>query len=191
MRKQNILICVLVILPFLVVGCVVNPEQVGGDLGQMDTSDPCIDADDVTAIPTGSAVGSDLSGQYEIVSGFTRSCEECGQHTVADPCTGGIVIVEEGTVGSIVQEDGSLSILDSEGEELVGGIDDDGSSSVATIVPARDSQGEINGQVFVLFEGRFVGDRILVDATFHVNANESNGVIDFVFINEVVYERTN
>ena len=150
----------------------------------------CISADDVLAIPPGSAMATDLSGQYEIVSGFLKSCEPCGQNTVADPCAGQSVIVDEGFVGTITQGNGVLT-FGAQGEELVGGLDDDNSFSVGTISSVTDVQGEIVGQALVLFEGRFVDNRILVEAVFRFTTNEGIEVRDFVFTNEVVYERLN
>ena len=96
----------------------------------------------------------------------------------------------QGFVGTITHENGVLTFA-APGDELVGGVYDDDSFSVGTIGPVTDSQGEIVGQALVLFEGRFVGDRILVDAVFHVTTNEGSKINDFELVNEVVYERTN
>lgn len=167
----------------LVSGCDPSLVQIGN-------GGACISADDVLAIPPGSALGTDLSGQYEIVSGFLKSCGMCGTNTAPDPCADVFATVEEGFVGTITQRNGVLT-FEAQGEELVGRLDDDNSFSVGTISSVTDSQGEIVGQALVLFEGRFVDDRILVDATFHITTNEGNGVTDYVFTNEVVYERQN
>lgn len=189
MAKRSVLISVSA-LALMVSFCLGLVSGCNPNLVQIGNGGACISADDVLAIPPGSAQGTDLSGQYEIVSGFLKSCERCAENTVADPCANVSPTVEEGFIGTLTHDNGVLT-FEAQGEELVGGISDDNSFSVGTIGSVTDSQGEIVGQALVLFEGRFVADRILVDAMFHITTNESNGVSDFVFTNEVVYERQN
>ena len=150
----------------------------------------CIDVDDVLEIPPGNALGTDLSGEYEIVGGFLKGCETCGANTARrDPCDGAFATVQEGATGTIVQDDGFLSIVDASGQELVGGIDADGTVILRTIGPVMDSRGEIVGRAFALFEGRFVGDTLLVDAIFRISTSEGTETSDYAITNEVVYER--
>jgi len=149
----------------------------------------CITADDVLTIPPGNATGTELSGQYRIVSGLLTSCRDCERNTNPESCSSLEPIVTEGFIGEITQEDGVIMITDANGGELVGGINNDGSFSAGTIIAVTDNEGEIVGQANVLFSGRFVADRILADTLFHFTANTSNGISDLVATGEVVYEK--
>ena len=106
-------------------------------------------ATDVSNIPPGSAVGTDLSGSYLVVSAAIADCNcrtgSCSQ-----------VHAEVGVTYTIVEQDGALSITDSgdtTGTPLLGGVDADNSFSVGGTAQIPTYVGQ--GFVYVMQMGTF------------------------------------
>jgi hypothetical protein len=106
-------------------------------------------ATDVSNIPPGSAVGTDLSGSYLVVSGSIDDCDcrvgSCSQFHV-----------EIGVTYTIVAQDGALSITDSgddTGTPLLGGVDADNHFSAGGVAQIPSYVG--SGVIYALETGTF------------------------------------
>jgi hypothetical protein len=98
-------------------------------------------ATDVSNIPTGSALGTALSGLYLVVSSAIDDCN-CRTGSCSE------IHAQVGVTDTIVEQDGALSITDSgdnTGTPLSGGVDANDSFSVGGTaqVPASTGQGVI------------------------------------------------
>ena len=104
---------------------------------------------DVSDIPPGSAVGTNLSGLYLVVSSSIDDCD-CR----VGSCSG--FHVQIGVTYTIVQQDGALSITDSgdtTGTPLVGGVYADNHYSVGGVATVPSYVGQ--GVIYALEEGSF------------------------------------
>ena len=106
-------------------------------------------ATDVSNIPPGSAVGTDLSGSYLVGSATIDDCNcrtgSCSQ-----------IHAEVGVTYTVVEQDGALSITDSgdaSGTPLLGGVDADNSFSVGGTAHIPSYVGQ--GVVYVMETGTF------------------------------------
>jgi hypothetical protein len=104
---------------------------------------------DVSNIPPGSAVGTDLSGSYLVVSGSIDDCDcrvgSCSQFHA-----------EIGVTYTVVEQDGALSITDSgddTGTSLLGGVDADDHFSVGGVAQVPSYLG--SGVMYALETGTF------------------------------------
>lgn len=104
---------------------------------------------DVSNIPPGTAVGTELSGSYLVVS---SSIDDCN-------CRAGSCSEFHGQPGAtetMVQQDGALSIVDSgdsTGATALGGVNADDSFSAGIVDQIPSSVGQ--GVLYVLETGRF------------------------------------
>lgn len=123
-------------------------------------------ATDVSNIPPGSAVGTDLSGSYLVVAAAIDDCDcragSCSQ-----------IHAEVGVTYTIVERDGALSVTDSgdtTGTPLLGGVDADNSFSVGGTAQIPSSVGQ--GSIYAMETGTFTvsggvptGTKFSVDET--------------------------
>ena len=123
-------------------------------------------ATDVSNLPAGNAVGTNLSGAYLVVSSSLDDCD-CRVGSCSE------FHAQLGVTDTVVQQDGALSITDSAdmtATALVGGVYADDRYSVGgmTVVPSSAGQGVL----FALEEGMFTvsggaptGLRFTIDET--------------------------
>ena len=106
-------------------------------------------ATDVSNIPPGSAVGTDLSGTYLVVGGSIDDCDcrvgSCSQFHV-----------QIGVTYTVVEQDGALSITDSgdtTGTPLLGGVDADDHFSAGGVAQIPSYVG--SGVIYAFESGKF------------------------------------
>jgi hypothetical protein len=146
----------------------------------------CLSTTDVTNVPAGDATGNGFSGDYLAITSTLDSCGECVQNACPGICDAAEPVVQVGAVLRVTQDGGNLMF--GSGTELVtGGVNADGTFSAGIAVPSRNSEGEVNGTVLILFEGRFTSDLAVIDITFHQTANVPD-LCDFQFVNAVTYQ---
>jgi hypothetical protein len=105
-----------------------------------------VTATDVTGIPAGDATGTTLSGTYLLASAAIEDCT-CRVGSCA------MIHAETGTTLMVVQQDGALTVTDSNGNVSTGGVklDDTFTCGGVETIPSAEGQGEI----YALLDGTF------------------------------------
>ena len=122
---------------------------VAGALAGCGGSTRTLTATDVSNIPPGSAVGTDLSGTYLVGSSSIDDCD-CRVGSCSE------FHAEIGVTYTIVEQDGALSISDSgdtTGTALLGGVDADNSFSAGGVAQVPSYLGQ--GVIYALEAGTF------------------------------------
>lgn len=113
-----------------------------------DGDDRALGRDDVTGLPPGTAVGTTFSGSYLAESATIASCT-CR----VGSCAG--ITVNAGSITTVIQQDGRLTVTDANGGASVGGVDADGTFWAGSAIeqPGFTVYARTDGQ-FVLVNGQ-------------------------------------
>lgn len=149
----------------------------------------CLSIDDVTNIPSGDATGTIEWGTYRAVSNIRTSCVQCALNTVPESeCTDSTL--DQTILTTFTQNGGQLTAEATDGSSMTGSINTDGTFTIGAIITPTADDGTTAGQGLILFEGAFVGNRIIVTGTMRLTVNESDGrTFDLSFTFNITYER--
>jgi hypothetical protein len=167
------------------------PIMLGGQCNTGLLPDTCLSIEQIINIPSGDAQGTVNWGTYRPVSNVRTSCDQCALNTVPEStCTDSTV--DPNARATFVQVDGALSATGTDGLELSGGVNVDGTFTLGSIITPMFDDGSSGGQGLGLFEGQFVGERIIGTLTSRLTVNDTDGrTIDLLAVATVVYERVN
>lgn len=172
-----------------IVGCALCMGQMcGAPVVQPDPTPPCLTLADILNIPPGNGAGTGFSGLYHPVSIVEEECIRCERDTGPDSrCDPPVVYPDQRSM--FTQSDGTLTVTSDNSPTQSGAINSDGTFKIGAVVTLTTTEGTNSGQGLVLFEGRFVGNRIVATMKWRMTGNQDTGVIDLQQVSTCVYER--